>query len=323
MTTSHVLAEIAWDPEIRNILALMVGVIVLFGSVILIVSTNTGPRTGLLIGLAAFFGWMTIMGVVWWMYGIGPKGQAPRWRALEINRGDLTQASTPQARKLPELDEQQLVRQILAKYPDLESKVVLPGQEGKVIAVSELVEADPALKDEFRLNASDLGGWRILVPSDKQRGDAQATADAALLEAKLFKASSDYKVVEAYDVGGKRQLAPGVGDCKWYSPGTYGDCKTRVWDNIYSVIQFTNPQHFAIVQVQAVIPQETKPGAAPPPAKFDPSAPVYSVVLIRDQGFLRLPSAIVTIVFGILFGLTCWVLHRRDKIVAANRAAAA
>ncbi len=55
----HVLAEIAWDPEIRNILGLLVGIVVLFGSVMLIVGSNTGPRTGVLVVLACLFGWLS------------------------------------------------------------------------------------------------------------------------------------------------------------------------------------------------------------------------------------------------------------------------
>ena len=35
-------------------------------------STNTGPRTGILIGLASLLGWMTIMGMIWWMYSGSP-----------------------------------------------------------------------------------------------------------------------------------------------------------------------------------------------------------------------------------------------------------
>ena len=64
-------AAIAWNPEIRNILSVGVGVLVLMGSVYLLVGTNVGLRTGLLVTLCGFFGWMATMGVVWWIYGIG------------------------------------------------------------------------------------------------------------------------------------------------------------------------------------------------------------------------------------------------------------
>ena len=322
MHLAHILAEISWDPEIRNILALLVGIGVLVGSVLLIVSTNTGPRTGLLVVLACLFGWLTIMGVVWWMYGIGMKGEPSHWRTVEINTGDIRQSQLEAATRLPQFDDPGLAQKILQDHPELQHKVNPDNTPNKVISVSELVEADPAVKAQYHLAANDLGGWRILVPSDKQRGDAQAIADASLTAAKIYTQSSDYKVIDAYDIGGKRQLPTTTADCKLYKPSTWGDCKDHVWDDVYSFVQFTHPAHYAIVQVQAVVPQVTPPGGAPPTPQLDPKAPVISVIMIRSLGDLRFPAFMVTLVFGVLFFLTCWTLHRRDKIQAANRSAA-
>lgn len=322
----HVLAEIAWDPEIRNILGLLVGIVVLFGSVMLIVGTNTGPRTGVLVVLACLFGWMSTMGAIWWMYGIGMKGEASHWRVTEINTGDLTQAQNPLVRKLPDIDQQAKVDAILAAHPDLKAQANPDNKPDHVYSVSELVELMPSIKEEFGLTPTDLNGWRILNPSDKQRGDAQAVADTALIAAKTFgsdTSSASYKVVAVYDIGGKKPLPSDTGDCKLYSPKTYSDCKTRLWDNINTaVVQFTHPEHYAIVQVRAVIPQETQPGQAPPTPKFDESKPLITVVLIRSLGDLRFPGFMVFLIFGVLFGITCNVLHRRDKLEAAHRAAA-
>ena len=58
----HLIALVSWNPEIRNILSLGVGVGILVGSVVLLLSTNAGPRTGILIGLASLLGWLMIMG---------------------------------------------------------------------------------------------------------------------------------------------------------------------------------------------------------------------------------------------------------------------
>ena len=54
------LAGIAWDPQIRGILSVLVGVVVLMGSVYLLLATNVASRLGFLLALAAIFGWMTI-----------------------------------------------------------------------------------------------------------------------------------------------------------------------------------------------------------------------------------------------------------------------
>ncbi len=328
----HVIAEIAWNPEIRNILALLVGVIVLFGSITLIVGSNAGPRTGTLVVLAALFGWMATMGAIWWMYGIGMKGEESHWRVTEINYGDLSQADNAKARGLKTPDEAVLVKQMLADHPDL-APVANPTKDSKhVYTVSELVDAGsqlkpPAdLKTQYHLNASDLAGWRILVPSDKQRGDAQAVADAALIANKVFGSSTtsaSYKVIDAYDTGGKRPLPSSVHDCHPWDPSTFGDCKERVWDNIYtSVVQVTHPEHFALVQVRQVVPQETVPGQAPPTPEFDQTKPVVSVAMIRSLGDKRFPAFMITLIFGILFAVTCNALHRRDKLQAAHLAAA-
>ena len=45
-----------WNPEIRGILFLVVGIVVLMGSVYLLLGTNLGARLGFLVTLAALFG---------------------------------------------------------------------------------------------------------------------------------------------------------------------------------------------------------------------------------------------------------------------------
>ncbi|MBS1838840.1 MAG: hypothetical protein JST64_14190, partial [Actinobacteria bacterium] len=65
------LAAIQFDPHVRGVLVVLVGVGVLVGSVYLLLATNTGIRNGFLIAMAGLFGWMASMGAVWWIYGIG------------------------------------------------------------------------------------------------------------------------------------------------------------------------------------------------------------------------------------------------------------
>ena len=86
MEMLNVLAGIAWDPQIRGILTVVLGFSILGGSVYLIVATNTGARLGLLISLAGLFGWMTILTLFWWLSppGIGPAGDGPSWVPVEV-----------------------------------------------------------------------------------------------------------------------------------------------------------------------------------------------------------------------------------------------
>ncbi len=317
------LAAISWNPEIRNILSLLVGVGVLIGSVYLLLATNLGARLGMMIALAGLFGWMLIMGIVWWMYGIGMKGEAAHWSVIEINTADLSVAEFEKARELPEPSELPDPLEVLEEHPELTEVVIPPGQEGKIPTLGELVEADPSLADELNLD-EQLGDWELLLPSNPQRGDAVATTDAALVAEEKFAGPSDYKLLDAFTTGGKDKLPENP------------DRLDRIWHKIETIIQWRHPPHHVVVQVVPVIPEcqegqeptddapcvEVAPGEAPPPAQPLLGAEVISVIMIRDLGDLRFPAAMVTIVFGILFALTCWRLHEREKVVMAHRAAA-
>ena len=54
-------------------------------------------------------------------------------------------------------------------------------------------------------------------------------------------------------------------------------------------------------------------GNAPLSPTPDDDQPVVSVIMVRDLGTRRLPPAMLTIMFGGLFALTCALLHRRDR----------
>ena len=60
-----------WEPQIRGILIIIIAVSVLCGSVYLILGTNLGARLGFLLSLSALAGWMMLMAIVWWAFGIG------------------------------------------------------------------------------------------------------------------------------------------------------------------------------------------------------------------------------------------------------------
>ena len=65
------LGGISWDLEVRGILVVATGSIVLIGSVWLIIATNSGARLSTLVTLAGLMGFMVILGISWWMYGSG------------------------------------------------------------------------------------------------------------------------------------------------------------------------------------------------------------------------------------------------------------
>jgi hypothetical protein len=258
--------NITWDPGLRGILVVAVGITVLMGSVYLLLATNLGSRVGFLVAVAALSGWLTLMGFVWAMYGIGYKGTAPHWNVEEV-------VTSPTA------DDLSAAR--LAK-------------------------------------AHDLSKWHELKAEDPARGEAQATATAALTGAdsrvKSFEADTDYEIIDAFTVGGK-EVSKHVG---WSKP--FGDKGFAGW--LRGWVPGPHPAHYTIVQVQPVLPlPEGAPATTQP--DVDKSAPVSSVVMVRDLGKLRVPPVLIMLASMIVFAVTCNALHRRDKAVWAARAAAA
>lgn len=241
--------EITWDPGLRGLLAALTGVVVLCGSVYLLLGTNLGSRLGFLVAVAGLAGWMVIMGLVWWVYGIGYVGDAPSWQVREV----------------------------------------VTSEEADDLSAAALEKAH------------DLSEWTALAPDDPARGEAQATAGAALTgdsPVAVFESEADFVVLDAYRRGGRP-------------------------DNFFANwIPAPHPPHHAIVQVQRVVDVEVPFGEAPPPPEPDETAPVVSVIMVRDLGDERLPPALLTIASLIIFGVACSSLHRRDKAVAEARARA-
>lgn len=252
MTEALLLAfEITWDPAIRGILSVAVGVVVLCGSIYLIVGTNVGSRLGFLISVAGLSGWLLLMFAFWAAYGIGYQGSTPSWHVEEVVTSD-----------------------------------------------------DPENLEAARLeDAHDLSDWREIPADDPARGEAQASASAAIAgedaAIPLYESESDFIVIDAFERGGKDSSF--VND---WLPGPH-------------------PPHHAIIQVQAVEEVEVEFGEAPPPPEADTSAPVHSVIMVRDLGSRRLPAVLLTIASLIVFAVSCNALHRRDKLVTERRAQAA
>ncbi len=286
MTLDPTFAGIAFDPQIRGILVVLVGTVVLIGSVYLLLATNVAHRLGFLLVLTALFGWMTIHGLVWWLYppGQGPIGTLPSWQIEEINHADLSQA-------------------LLVDAHDLDTSGLPPTDEVDD-ATPEQIEQ---INEQF---ADDLNEWELLAASDAARGEAQTTADAALTEGVIPGLEETTSYVHRYvlETGGKPQReSDGVWD--------------RITNKIGNTLRITSPPHYAIVQVQPATEQATVVGEPPPPPEADPDAEIISFVMVRDLGERRLPAALLTIGAGLTFALLCVMLHQRDRVVAEHRSA--
>jgi len=283
----HLLAGIAWDPQIRGFLAVLVGVVVLLGSVYLLLGTNLGSHLGFLIGISAIFGWCTIMGLTWWVYGtIGMLGEAPSWEITEVVYPGVQDAALDEARQLD-----------TSALPDIEEFKELEA------------DAVEALSDEA---GSTLGGWELLPEANPSFGEAKATVDEYFIEnpdeALGLAAAADYVTVYSFERGGK----DGLPDDPSRLDRITAELRSTFW-------QIQHPPHYAIIQVQPVREQETVPGEAPPTPEANPFEPVVSVVMERNLGDVRFPAAMLTIGSGLMFAVSILMLHRRDLRVAEVR----
>ena len=250
MTFASILA-VTWEPEIRGIITVLIAFVALCGSTYLLLATNTGARLGFLIAFAGLFGWMFIMGTIWWVYGIGLKGPEPTWKP---------------------------------------ASPVTVVRDGDLVAAGITNTPDPVAE-----------GWIRLPEDDPGRGQAVASADEILQrEAEVF-AAGEYVAVAVYARGGERW--PKLGD-------------------ELDFLAFRHDPHYALVEVQAVQPLLTEPGRAPLAPEVDPSQPKTYVLMVRDLGAKRQPSVFITLGSGLIFGLSCLLLHRRDRVLVANRSAA-
>ncbi len=134
--TDTVTLALSWNPQVRGGLYVLIAVIVLCGSGTLILGTNLGGRLGFQASAAGLMGFLVLMGIVWWVYGIGPQGKAPTWVPRFQVQGDLGQAGG----------------EILEDFPR--------GWE-------ELELTDPAVADALPVSDAELtGGGAFESPAD-------------------------------------------------------------------------------------------------------------------------------------------------------------
>jgi hypothetical protein len=166
------LFAIGWEPELRGLLTVVIGVVVLCGSIYMVMATNMGARLGFLVALTGLAGWMMLMGMTWWIYGIGLRGPDPSW------------AEIPGA----------TVLQDPAALRDGGAIDTLPPVEDDASPDESAAVVGVTLTDE---------GYVKLASSDPAFGQAQAAAAEFLEEEEAFGAGG-YVITDVYDIGGER-----------------------------------------------------------------------------------------------------------------------
>jgi hypothetical protein len=347
----HLIAGLSWDPAIRGILVVMVGVTVLLGSIYLILATNLGARLGILVLLSGLFGWLTILTMTWWIQppGNGPRGGVdPHWVPLEIyvhpcapptggetpNCVDDSLASsqapattdaapypfpmdTPRAQMLSNVSDVVAQHGLTSQLPQNYTLsdvagLTFKGADGQDTPGTELIA-------QANNGTATINGWTVVGTSTA--GEAQSAADVALAASGLFKDATGYKKLEVYDRGGNPTREANCPDSTQNPHNLIPDdwiCRAK--DRILKTLRLSSPPHYQIVNVQAVIPQEQVPGSPPPLPIADPSQPIISVIMVRDQGNVReKPAAFFFIALSGFIFFTL-MLHWRDKTLRANRA---
>lgn len=294
---------LAWDPQIRGILSVVVAVLVLCGSVYLLVATNMGSRLGLLVAFAGIFGWMSILTLYWWLDPpeIGPIGESPYWLVTEIH---VTGSDEPPVQRevqfLPQPGQRATPQQIIDQFPEIEGLVQGQGELSDIAGV-----------DRDAVPADLFGGWN--VTSSAQAGEAQSAADEALVSQGVFGAQTDYTHTNVFQQGGK---VPVDIAC---DPDTafllLNAC--RAWHRVSEPFK-THPANYSVVEVVPLIPQEAQPGQPPPRPVVDETQPAVWVIMERQLGTTRmLPFTYFIISFAgfVIFAL---LLHYRDKTLKTN-----
>lgn len=87
---ASMLGIVSWDPVLTGYLAVIISVGVLGGSVYLLLATNLGVRLGFLVAWTGLWGWMLLMAIVWWIFGIGWIGSQPGWVVTAVAADPLT-----------------------------------------------------------------------------------------------------------------------------------------------------------------------------------------------------------------------------------------
>lgn len=141
-------------------------------------------------------------------------------------------------------------------------------------------------------------GWLQLPESASAFGQTSSQAEVYILESGVLQ-SGGYKVVNVFDYGGERY--------------------PRFADGKIDFIAFWHKPRYSLVEIVPVVQQRTEPGRAPATPRIDTTQPHQYVYMIRDMGAKREPAGFITVGSLIVFLISCWLLHRRDKRVLVNR----
>jgi hypothetical protein len=158
-------------------------------------------------------------------------------------------------------------------------------------------EGEPTAVADGAEKALLADGWTALdasLPGYQQAGSAASV----FVEENGSLELSQFQVVNVFDKGGER--FPKIGD-------------------EIDFIAFFHKPRYALVEIAPLVEQITEPGRAPARPVIDTTKDHRYVYMVRDLGHQRRPAALITIGSLLVLLFLCYLLHRRDAVVAANR----
>jgi hypothetical protein len=141
-------------------------------------------------------------------------------------------------------------------------------------------------------------GWTPLAESDTQFGQAGSAAGTYLEETNTFSAG-EFKVINVFNIGGQR--FPKIGR--------------------FDLVAFFHRPHYVVVEVAPIEQTRNEPGRAPATAVVDDTRQHQYVYMVRNLGTRRQPAFVLVFGASIIFLTLCWLLHRRERTLVANRSA--
>jgi hypothetical protein len=179
-------------------------------------------------------------------------------------------------------------------------------QDPHALYVANVLKSDPNLPADlsFVQKADKVErqfveeGWEPLDESDTQFGQAASAAGTFLEDTNTF-AAGEFKAVNVFNMGGERY--PKIGD--------------------FDLFAFFHEPHYVVVDVAPIQPTRTEPGRAPAAAVVDTTRQHQYVYMVRNLGTRRQPAFVLVLGAGLIFFTLCWLLHRRERVLLANRSA--
>lgn len=272
-----------WDPTILGLLTVLAGFVLFCGSTYLLLATNLGGRLGFLVSAAALTGIMVLLSALWLTSNTplnSPKGREPRWTPVSCDGSGATSTTCGSLAEAPikSLSE-------IAQDPNFD-------KVGK--AKHSLAEGDYALMrpwfDAAMVQKTVAGGGEAPVQPYAKYSVAsavltQACFDPTTKDAAVCGRGDAVQTLREFKVGGKTHL-----------------------------LFFHTPNYAAVEYCPAVAnPIESNPNATSINPTCDNVAGTRWLILQYDYGSIRLPPLFYLIFSTLLFAISLYALHTRER----------